>query len=233
MMRFNYKPLLPLVNCKLEVTENKNGRFYEVGANLYPSITTILGSRSETRSGLDKWRARIGDDAATRITTKARIRGNKVHKLIETYLHGDVLNLSSEMPNITQSFKQIEKILNTNLQTICAIESPMYSTTLRVAGRCDLVGIWNDELTVIDFKTTTREKNEKYIENYFLQATAYSLMVEEMCGVLCNKITILIACDELPEAQIYSSQTYKYYELLRKVINAYHISSPSNSNSYN
>ena len=49
---------------------------------------------------------------------------------------------------------------------------------------------------MIDFKTSTKEKKEDHIENYFVQETAYAAMFLERSGIEVKKIVTLIATEE-------------------------------------
>ena len=64
-------------------------RFYQVkdDGNLVadlPSVTTVLGNTKD-QSGLDKWRKRVGEAEANRISTLSMNRGTVMHRLIELY----------------------------------------------------------------------------------------------------------------------------------------------------
>ena len=72
---------------------------------------------------------------------------------------------------------ELSKINNIRLQ-----EAAMYSTDYTVAGRVDCIGEYDGVLSVIDFKTSTKEKSESWIENYFIQGSAYSQMYKEHFG---------------------------------------------------
>ena len=66
------------------------------------------------------------------------------------------------------------------INNIHLLEAIMYSHKLTVAGQVDCVGRYNGKLSVIDFKTANKERNESWIDNYFLQTTAYAIMYEEI-----------------------------------------------------
>ena len=68
-------------------TEQINGRRYynvEEGTQ-YPSVTTILGAFAD-QSGLDKWRKRVGEAEANRISKFSANRGTVMHQLCEYYI---------------------------------------------------------------------------------------------------------------------------------------------------
>tara|TARA_Y100000287_G_scaffold86469_1_gene68703 strand:+ start:1286 stop:2044 length:759 start_codon:yes stop_codon:yes gene_type:complete len=68
----------------------ENGlRFYQVteGSEIVaklPSVTTILGETKD-KSGLEKWRKRVGEKEADRISNLSMSRGTIMHRLIELY----------------------------------------------------------------------------------------------------------------------------------------------------
>ena len=55
----------------------------------------------------------------------------------------------------------------------------------------DCIAEFDGELAVIDFKTSTKEKKEEHIENYFVQETAYAAMFLERSGIEVKKLSHL------------------------------------------
>ena len=72
----------------------------------------------------------------------------------------------------------------------------MYSPKLTIAGQVDCVAEYNGKLSVIDFKTANKERQESWIDNYFLQTTAYAQMYEETFGKTIDQIVILLASED-------------------------------------
>ena len=69
-----------------------------------------------------------------------------------------------------------------------------------VAGRVDLIGEFDGELSIIDFKTSKRLKKREYIDGYFMQSGFYAAAFYEMTGIPIKKVVILITVDdELPQ----------------------------------
>ena len=97
----------------------------------------------------------------------------------------------------------------------------MFSDHLRVAGRVDCIAEYEGELAVIDFKTSTKPKKENWIENYFVQETAYAVMYYERCGVKVDKIVTLIATEEGSMQVIQKTDLDYYYQLLVEYINEF------------
>jgi len=60
----------------------------------------------------------------------------------------------------------------------------------------DCVGDYDGEIAIIDFKSSSKEKTESQIKNYFHQTTAYSMMWEEIYGQPVNKVVILMLTDD-------------------------------------
>ena len=206
---------------ELTATSTSSGRLYETPRGSYPSITTILGKQPDKQKGLQKWRDRIGHEKADRIANTEARRGTNIHEHLELYLMTEKMPLN-EMPTTLAMFSQMKHVLDKNLEIINASEAPMYSDTLRVAGRCDLIGIWKGERAIIDFKTSSREKQRKYITDYFLQCTAYSMMFEERTQLPCKNIVVIIGCDETPMAQVFEAKRDDYVDDVKRIINDYH-----------
>lgn len=157
----------------------------------YPSVTTVLASRS--KDAIKEWRARVGEAEAKAITAKASRRGTKAHKLIEQFLMGEPLEES--MPTALDMFLMFKNQAIAHIDNIMVIEGQMMSDSLRVAGTVDLIAEWDGELAVIDWKTSSRVKNREYAEGYFMQEAAYATMFEENTGIPVNKLITVFACE--------------------------------------
>ena len=105
-----------------------------------------------------------------------------------------------------------------NINNIHALEKSLYSDYFGIAGRVDCIAEYNGELAVIDFKTSTKIKPEKWIEQYFVQETAYACMYYEMTGEIVKKIvTIMVA--ENGECVVYEKTNKSdYIKLLTRYI---------------
>lgn len=161
----------------------------------YPSVTTVI-SNSLDKKGLNEWRAKVGNEEADKITKAAASRGTKVHKLCEDYVLNKDDFLKGAMPSSISLFKQIQPYLDNYLTKVYGIEIPLYSDFLQTAGRCDLVCRMHDCYAIVDYKTSSKPKKEEWIEGYFLQLTAYAMMVEEMYKVNIPYIIVLVAVED-------------------------------------
>lgn len=200
-MKFQFIENAPkLLSVSDEITDY--GRIYTTPEGFrYPSVTTFLRKVLD-KSGLERWRKRVGDEKADQIVRRAGIRGTKIHDLSERFLKNKNPKefLKGEMPTTIASFKNIQKILENNIQNIHFLEAPLYSTKMKLAGRVDCIAEWNGELAIIDFKTSLRLKREEWILGYKLQTTIYSMMYYELTGYRAKKAVIIIVNDEdLPQ----------------------------------
>lgn len=214
MKTFNHIPV-ELTELKTETIEKK--RYYVTpDGNKYPSITTVLSKLS--KAAILEWRKRVGEEEANRISTQASRRGTKTHTLIENYVQNKQDYLKGAFPDAIQMFKTAQKVIDEKLDNIRGIEIPLYSDELKVAGRCDLIGEWEGELSIVDWKTSRKLKKEEWIENYFLQGTAYALMFEERTGIPVDWIVIVIMVDDESLPQVFRVHKSNYIERLKEVI---------------
>ena len=166
-------------------------RFYDINGKNYQSITTVLGIRKS--EALKGWREKIGESVANREMGRAARRGKSFHTLVEQYLKGETPSIRDVLP--LGLFKLLKPYID-QIDNIHLLEAIMYSPKLTVAGQVDCVAEYNGKLSVIDFKTANKERQEDWIDNYFLQTTAYAHMYEETFGTPIEQIVILIASED-------------------------------------
>jgi genome maintenance exonuclease 1 len=207
------------VGCDIDYdleTETINGkRFYKTPEGLlYPSVTTITSQHGKDK--ILEWRRRVGEEEANRISTKASNRGTKVHKICENYLNNEEdyartnpAHIHKTMPDTIAMFKSLQPLLDEHVNNIHALEIPLYSHHLRVAGRVDCIAEYDGKLSIIDFKTSGKLKEESWIKGYFMQCSAYAVMYEERTGIPVSQIVIMIAVDsEHPQVFIKKRNDY-------------------------
>ncbi len=177
-------------------TESIDGKRYYVLPNgkKLRSVTTVLDGALD-KTALMEWKKRVGKEEAQKITTQAARRGTAVHSIAERYVLNEEDYLKGAMPSGVDAFKGIQSLLDRHVDNILGVELPLYSVALRTAGRCDLIAEFDGVPSIIDFKTSRKLKQESWIESYFLQATTYSLMFEQMYKISVPQIAIMIAVD--------------------------------------
>ena len=174
--------------------KNLNGfRFYDINGADYPSITTVLSVQNQ--EGLIQWRERVGAQAADWEARRAAMRGKQLHTIVENHLNN--IDNSTQVKNVLPLglFRLMRPYLE-KIDNIKLIERVLYSKHLTVAGQVDCVADYDGKLSVIDFKSSNRFKKEEYVENYFLQTTAYASMYEELVKKKVEQIVILIAGED-------------------------------------
>ena len=200
---------------ELKSITTSGSRVYETPDGTFPSITTVLGRKKA--QFFKEWRARIGEEEANKITTQATRRGTKVHKVVENYISNQQDYFGDSLPHVREMFNTIKPHLDKNLNNIAGIEIPLWSKQLGVAGRCDCVADWKGQKAILDWKTSGKFKKREWVEEYFLQTTAYSIMFEERTKIPINNIVIVIAVEN-EEPQIFEEKSFDYWRLLETTL---------------
>ena len=163
-----------------------------------------------------KWRKKVGNEEADRITKAATTRGANMHTLTEHYLKND--KELPTVPPISDFLFKIAKGELNKIDNIHTLEGALYSRQLGIAGTVDCIAEYNGELSIIDFKTSKKPKPRDWIEHYFVQAMAYGCMLYEMRNISVKKLVIIMACEN-GECQVYEEyDKAKYIRLLQQYI---------------
>ena len=196
-MQFNHVKLDREVPKLTQLNENGTRYYVTPSGNKYPSMTTVLSAYN--RKAIFEWRQRVGSEEANKISGKASTRGTKLHKNCEDYINNK--NPVFKTPFETVLFNSIKPTLH-RINNVYAQELRMFSDHLRIAGTVDCVGEFDGKLSVIDFKTANRRKDPSYIENYFMQCSAYAIMFEEIFEIPVSQIVVAIAVED-DEPQVF------------------------------
>lgn len=185
----------------LEQINTDNGRFYAASDGSiteepgYPSVTTVLGADKSKSEGLRKWKERVGEDEANRISHVAAQAGTAIHQIMEDW----ILNREPEtkpMPIHVAKARGLKNFAEIYIDNVMLVEGQLFSHELRTAGTVDLVAEWQGEPAIIDWKTSRYAKKRNYITNYFMQEAAYAVMFEERTGIKIKKLVTLIAYED-------------------------------------
>ena len=166
-------------------------RFYEIDGKHYPSITTVLGA--EKKPGLEQWRKNVGEEAANWEMARAARRGKATHTLVEQFLKDETPAIRDVLP--LGLFRLLKPYLE-KVDNIHALEKIMYSHKYTIAGQVDCIAEYEGKLSVIDFKTANKERNDSWNENYYIQCSAYAEMYQELFGTNIDQIVILMASED-------------------------------------
>jgi ATP-dependent exoDNAse (exonuclease V) beta subunit len=161
----------------------------------WPSITTVLSAKE--KPALVAWKKRVGAAQAKEIAKKASIRGNSLHWMIEHYLKNeDPATFKEQKSQHKIVFNQTRSLLDRKINNIFVQEQKMYSKTLKVAGRCDVIAEWDKVLSVIDFKSSNRRRKEEWNEDYYIQSSFYAFAFWELTRLLPKQIVIVVSADD-------------------------------------
>lgn len=192
----------------IEMKEFDGIRLYSTPEGLFPSVTSVVGWEKQKKFA--EWRKKNAKESQ-----RVCDRGTLLHSKIESY----ILNEEINMDEPDELFPLIKKEAD-HLNNIRAIEQPLWGKITGLAGRVDCIAEYKKEPSIIDFKASTMPKKKVDIENYFCQATAYSLLWQERTGESIPNIVILIA-NEQGFCQVFKEKVINFVEPLRKAIDTY------------
>lgn len=189
--------------------------YYHDGEDVaYESVTTWL-SRFPNPT-LQAWKDRTPTHES--IAANQRALGDHVHARIEEFfapLGKKTAHQTNHNNIIAESmFQSLLPRLRENITSVVVQEIPLLSTTIGLGGRCDMIGNWKGELSVIDFKTTRKIKKVEWLEDYFIQEACYAMMYKELYGV-CPKLLVTASVSVEGETQL---ETRNTKDILPKVV---------------
>ena len=216
---------------KAKLIEKDNKHYYQtLQGHIYPSATTMLSATmpEEKKKGLQEWRQRVGEQQADEISKRATDIGTLLHNMAEKYLNNFEINYENNSKDdeitttVINHFKQLQPFLN-KINMVWETEVPLYHKDLMLSGTSDCIGEYDYIPSIIDFKTSKKEKYEEWIEDYFLQATLYSMMYFHLTGIKISQIVILISGEEDGSATHYVKRIDGYVDSLFKRIAEFNI----------
>ena len=211
-MKWNHKYIYP----KSTRTIFRGSRHYSVNNENLPSVTTILKATEseEKKTKLAQWREKVGHKQAEIISREATNRGSSMHVYLEKFLLGK-LNMDLLGDNTREKMMAdqiIENGLRNKLNEIWGCEATLYYPG-KYAGSADLLGIYENRQSIIDYKQGGKERKDEWNDDYYLQLAAYSLAHDEVYG---SKITqgIILFCtkDNVFQRFIIDGERLKSYQ---------------------
>jgi genome maintenance exonuclease 1 len=220
-MIFNHIKL-PQLQFDLVSETTETGRKYVLpDGRKYDSVTTIL-SHAKDKTFLNEWRARIGEEEANRIVRRSTSRGTKLHDACEKYLKNELsdMKIKTLMPDVKDFFLQLKPIIDKNVGVVYGTEQALFSDRLKIAGRTDCIAEWANKISIVDYKNSIKEKREDWIQDYFIQCTAYANLFEDLTGLPIEQIVVLIANEE-GTPQVFVREKSKYQPQFEKLVEDY------------
>ena len=212
----------------LESVSIDGKRYYKTpDGSIYPSVTTVTSSTK--KDYIEAWKKRVGEAEAAKVSRRASARGTDLHTICEQYTLNNPHYKRGMMPNIIEMFTKIKPLIDDNVGTIYANEIALFSHELKTAGRTDMFCQFQGMNTIVDFKTSSKVKKESDIEDYFIQATTYAMMLEEMYQgkLVIPQLAIIMSVAEHGEpGLLFVKPTLPYRSKVRKLFQEYHDANP-------
>tara|TARA_Y100000034_G_scaffold34222_1_gene41945 strand:- start:15898 stop:16566 length:669 start_codon:yes stop_codon:yes gene_type:complete len=208
----------------ITATTLPTGRTYHTPDGDFSSITTILG-KTANQEWLTRWREKVGEEEAARISKEATSRGEAVHNYLERYWNGEDI-----LPEVDKdfSYKDIRKMTKALIRAtkkgvtkVIDQEIPLWHPELGAAGRVDLVGHWKDVPAIVDFKTSKKKKYASSVKDYFLQVAFYAEAYNYLFDTDISKLVILITVEDKDLVQAFYGYRQHYLPDLKYRINQY------------
>jgi len=193
--------------------------------NAVASVTTILDATKD-KTHLIAWRKRVGEQKAKEVVTEASGVGTRMHKYLEDYVESGDWKEPGSNPYAKQAHSMATQIKDNVMDhvEIWGSEVQLYHPKI-YAGTTDLVGTYKGQPAIMDFKQTNRPKKEEWVEDYYLQLTAYALAHNELYNTdikeghvfMCSRDLQYQQFDLLPEdfakwESKWWDRVYEYYD---------------------
>jgi hypothetical protein len=185
-----------------------------------PSVTTILGATKD-QTHLIEWRKRVGEEQAAQITKEASGVGTAMHGNIERFLAGVERMPGKNLVQVKANAMADQIIINglSKVNEVWAMEQSLYFPGL-YSGTTDLVGVYDGEPAVMDHKQTNKPKKREWVEDYFLQLTAYIMAHNEVYGTDIKR-GVVFMCSRGDDSIKIGGETYQQFDLLPDDFNKY------------
>lgn len=210
----------PVELQELTTKQLKGYRWYCISKDIwYPSITSVLSSKS--KDFLVNWKALLGEDKAAKELKRCSDRGTAVHDMCEKYLLNNPTPGAGHAIEHVKLFNQLKLKLK-KIDNIVALEAPLYSHELMVAGRVDCIAEYEGILSIIDFKSSTNLKTEEMIFDYYLQETFYALAFTELTGIPVTQIVTIMTVERSIMPVVWVRDIAPYITELQDRINLFY-----------
>ena len=189
VLKTSYNRILKVSDDAKQITM-PDSRYYQRNGEYYPSITYVLGAYPKGKF-FEDWLKKVGY-ASEHIVRKAASQGTETHEMIESYLNGKELNFLSKSGHpqydtlIWQMFLRFVDFWEEYNPKLIETEVHLFSDEIKVAGTCDMVCEIDDELWIIDFKTSNHLQT-----TYDLQTAVYGKCYEECYGKKADRYGVL------------------------------------------
>ena len=203
--------------------EHHGSRTYDFGGARLPSVTTVL-AKTKDQSYLTAWKNKVGHDKAESIKNYSSKRGTSMHKFLEDHITGvGYDDLSSIGQEARPMANKIIEVGLTPVEEYYGSEVTMHYPGL-YAGATDLVCLHNGMETIVDFKQANRPKREEWIEDYYLQISAYAMAHDYVYKSQIRQGVIMVCTPDLyyQEFKIQDADLRRWKHKWMKRLNMYY-----------
>lgn len=210
---------------RVEVGDPENSNSFRIykgnDGTVFPSVTAVLGETKsgETQTSLNAWKERVGAVEAERIMRFAAARGTRMHAVLEAFLLRDVQAYKGRHARLDvverAAWKGLQPLLCARLQAFYGLEMPLCTRKFRIAGTSDIVGVFDGKKSIVDLKTSLRDKQRSWIDDYFLQCDTYAVMWREEFGEEIEQLVILMLSEEANEPLVFVEPAYQFVKELK------------------
>lgn len=208
-------------HLELDTTEVNGKRHYMTPeGNVYPSMTTVL-SAAEKDDILKNWIAKVGVKEAEKIRDASATLGTEMHNLLEAHIRGEPYPKAGFQAK--DRFGDIKPALDNDVGRVFGIETALYSDTLKIAGRADLVAEYKGVPSIIDFKNARRKRKRSMIDKYFMQCSGYAYMWWERTQdqETTPRQTVILMAVAGEGLEVFVEPITPWIEPLKKIITEY------------
>lgn len=158
-------------------------KFTKTNDQTLPRVTHILSTTDseEDKDRLRKWQHKMdkihGEGGGDQQRDAAAQRGTAFHEAIQDYISTGYYPEFDD-PKEQDRWAAGEQIINQFKPHIYGMEIPVESTSLGYRGTFDAIAFPGSP-AIVDWKTSNRYKRREWIENHFLQVTAYAMALED------------------------------------------------------
>ena len=192
------------------VSKNGSRHYATPDGRQVPSVTTVL-SATKDMTHLHAWRRRIGVEKAQQITTESANIGTVMHRSLERHVKGEDRTPGSNLIQ-QKAHTMANVIIDNGLKDVSEVwgsEVSLYYPEL-YAGTTDLVGVYKGAPAILDFKQARKLKKREWVEDYFLQCTAYGIAHNKLFGTDIRSARILISTQN-NEFQIFEVDNWDHW----------------------
>ena len=207
------------------ITDKETGKrvYLTPSGKKYPSVTTVIGNNKKKMKSIMQWRRRVGEAEANRVSAQATGRGTKYHSIVEDYFNNDLdLKKFKSSPLPVLMFQHSRSTLD-RINNIYVQEVALYSDKLELAGRVDCIAEFDGVLSIIDFKTSAKQKTDERLYDYFVQECAYACMLLEQYNIRVEQLVTIVACEDGDTQVVVRPVKKIYLDSLLQYINEYKV----------